>query len=347
MTQEVKIWQIHDGKPQDLSVTRLDLESRLEDWLCQDIKMLDPALLIIGRQIVTDFGGRIDLLCLDKEGDTVIVELKRDKTPREIVAQALDYASWVTDLPDGRIREIATEHLNTESLELAFENHFGIPIPESLNKTHKIMIVASAVDASSERIIRYLSDTHGVNINAATFQYFQTTSGTELLSRVFLTTPSEVDYKARTRSVNKRRPNPSINDLLNEIKKDNLRNEIQLAIDLLKPLFSRVGTTLTTINFISRWAPDKSGTVINIIPGESSLENGLRFQLYARRFASLAKVPEDSIPALLPEGSIFWSYDSKGNPEWEGFTGYFRRTDIERLAEQIKNSEDQSYKDSD
>jgi RecB family endonuclease NucS len=40
-------------------------------------------------------GGRIDLLCINGDGDIVIVELKRDKTPREITAQALDYASWV------------------------------------------------------------------------------------------------------------------------------------------------------------------------------------------------------------------------------------------------------------
>jgi len=26
----------------------------------------------------------------------VLIELKRDRTPREIVAQALDYASWVS-----------------------------------------------------------------------------------------------------------------------------------------------------------------------------------------------------------------------------------------------------------
>lgn len=338
MTQAVKIWQIHDGKPQDLSVTRLDLESRLEDWLCHDITMLDPSLLIIGRQVVTDFGGRIDLLCLDQEGDTVVVELKRDKTPREIVAQALDYASWVTDLADDEIRKIASEYLNTESFDLVFENHFGVSVPELLNKTHKIMIVASAVDASSERIIRYLSDTHRVNINAATFQYFQTTSGAELLSRIFLVPPSEVDYKARIRSSNKRKPNPSVSDLLSEVVDEHVRSELQVAIDLLKPLFSKVNSTLTTVNFIAHWADGKRGTVLNLIPRESSLEDGLRFQVYARRFAHLVKMPEDSVLTLLPEGSIFWSYDNQGNPEWEGFTGYLRRADIERLADKLRNS---------
>ncbi len=33
-----------------------------------------------------------DLLGLDKDGNIVIVELKRGKTPREVVAQLLEYA---------------------------------------------------------------------------------------------------------------------------------------------------------------------------------------------------------------------------------------------------------------
>lgn len=68
----------------------LDLESRLEEWLAADISILDPGLLVIGCEVETDFGGFIDLLCVDVAGDLVVVELKRDKTPREITAQALD-----------------------------------------------------------------------------------------------------------------------------------------------------------------------------------------------------------------------------------------------------------------
>ena len=55
--------------------------------------MLDPDLLVIGRQVPTGFGGTVDLLCLDPTGALVVVELKKGKTPREVTAQALDYAS--------------------------------------------------------------------------------------------------------------------------------------------------------------------------------------------------------------------------------------------------------------
>jgi RecB family endonuclease NucS len=49
--------------------------------------------MLIGRQQDTGFGGRIDLLAIAPDGALVLIEIKRDRTPREVVAQALDYAS--------------------------------------------------------------------------------------------------------------------------------------------------------------------------------------------------------------------------------------------------------------
>jgi hypothetical protein len=48
--------------------------------------------MLIGRQEDTGFGGRVDLLAVAPDGAVVLVELKRDRTPREVVAQAVDYA---------------------------------------------------------------------------------------------------------------------------------------------------------------------------------------------------------------------------------------------------------------
>jgi len=59
--------------------------------------------------------------------------------------------------------------------------------------------VGSEIDAGADRI-RYLSDAHGVGINA-TFQYFQLPDGSELPARVFLIEPSEVEVKTRTKGV--------------------------------------------------------------------------------------------------------------------------------------------------
>ena len=85
MPEEVRLWKIQGGDTLcEIARSPLDLEARLEVWLERDISVLSQGLLAIGRQVETDFGGFIDLLCLDHAGDVVVVELKRDKTPREI-----------------------------------------------------------------------------------------------------------------------------------------------------------------------------------------------------------------------------------------------------------------------
>ncbi|MDE0205767.1 MAG: endonuclease NucS, partial [Candidatus Tectomicrobia bacterium] len=99
MPDEVSLWQIgSDDSLHEIERGALDLEARLQGWLARDISVLDPELLVIGREVETDFGGYIDLLCIDSAGDLVAIELKRDRTPREITAQILDYGSWVDGL---------------------------------------------------------------------------------------------------------------------------------------------------------------------------------------------------------------------------------------------------------
>ena len=127
MSLDSKIWKITtNDKLKEIKRSKLNLEERIENWLDNDISTLSEDLLVIGRQIETDFGGIIDLLCLDKNGDTVIIELKRDKTPRDITAQVLDYASWIKDLSHSTINEIYEKYTNGKKiLEEEFKGKFG------------------------------------------------------------------------------------------------------------------------------------------------------------------------------------------------------------------------------
>ena len=98
MAVEMAIWRMSDGGAHQLVSSPLDSEHRLEDMLAEDPGMTGTGLLIIGRQVQTGFGGVIDLLALDAEGRAHVRELKRDRTSRDVVAQTLDYGSWVKDL---------------------------------------------------------------------------------------------------------------------------------------------------------------------------------------------------------------------------------------------------------
>lgn len=279
MSSDTRVWQVSaDDLLMEINTSKLNFESRLENWLENDISILDKDLLVIGRQVSTDFGGSIDLLCVDSFGDTIIVELKRDKTPRDTVAQALDYASWVVDLSYERLVEVAEQYLN-QPFANAFQNRFLKDLPESLNTNHKIVVVASRIDQKSERIISYLSNTYGVNINAVTFQYFQTTEGIELLTRVFLLEPDRVDNNTKN---SKRNPSLTL-DQFYKIASNNGYDQLPQVIEKLKPLFPKATTNRSRIN-LYRLSNGKYALVMNLVPNECSQSEGLKFELLAQRW---------------------------------------------------------------
>jgi hypothetical protein len=201
MPVEVALWRL-GATTTKIDFARLDAEKRLEDILAADIAMVDPGLLLIGRQVPTAYGKFIDLLALDSDGSMVVLELKRDQTPREIVAQLLDYGSWIRSLDSDAIESIFAaflkkyhpEHANA-SLSQAFCERFNVTdLPEELNESHKLTMVAGELDASTERIIKYLAEVYGVAINAVFFRYFKD-GDREYLTRAWLIDPGEVEAR--------------------------------------------------------------------------------------------------------------------------------------------------------
>jgi len=178
MPLEVAVWRI-DEKLQRVEQTQLNLESRLQDLLDEDITIANPGWMVIGREVITEHGGRIDILAIDAAATLVIIELKRDRTPRDIVAQVLDYGSWVSQLRADRIAEVYQDYLarfhpdKKNSLDDAFRARFHQDQAlDELNARHELVIVASSLDPATERIVQYLSDAYGVSINALFFQLF-------------------------------------------------------------------------------------------------------------------------------------------------------------------------------
>lgn len=188
------LWKIN-SQPQQLEESSLASEQLLEKMIVAAPRMLSDEWMLIGKQEDTGFGGRIDLLAIAPDGSLVLIELKRDRTPREVVAQALDYASWVEKLRSEDIAAIYNRFTSGKSLADDFFHRFGQPLDEDgLNQTHQIIIVAASLDDSTERIVAYLSE-RDIPINVLCFQVF--TNGTEqLLSRSWLLDPVRTQTSA-------------------------------------------------------------------------------------------------------------------------------------------------------
>jgi hypothetical protein len=97
-------------------------ESKVEEFLIAT--QLEPLLgqkaLIIGNQIVTSTGKKLDILALDQDGNLILVELKKGIAPREVIAQIIDYASWLDSLPEKNLEQMAKERIG-KSVYTAFK----------------------------------------------------------------------------------------------------------------------------------------------------------------------------------------------------------------------------------
>ena len=202
MSVEVAIWRVDSGH-RPVSLGGMDYEDRLEQIIEDDISIADPTLMVIGRQVTTAYGGQIDILAIDGNGSLVVIELKRDRTPRDVVAQALDYGSWVRQMTTEQISATYLDYQrrfggeqSAKSIDEAMREKFNA-IPDELNPSHRLVIVATELDPSTERIVSYLREVYGVEINVVFFRAFQD-DGRTYLSRAWLAEPTVLSKEAPT-----------------------------------------------------------------------------------------------------------------------------------------------------
>nr|WP_317617313.1 endonuclease NucS domain-containing protein [Paenibacillus elgii] len=196
------IWKVLGYEVRQVKQVTLDSEVELEEIIQSNPAILHDNWLIIGRQVLTDYNTYIDLLAIDNNGSIIIIELKKHKTNREVVAQGLDYASWIKTLSASRISAIYDDYVSKyyeerNSLEEEFYEKFRIQLEEeSINNSHQIVIVASELDSSTERIVEYLSDSL-IPINVVFFTVFEEDS-TKYISRAWMIDPQETLENAST-----------------------------------------------------------------------------------------------------------------------------------------------------
>jgi len=196
MATEIKVWQIINGKLELVKTTMIEAGRKetedLEKWIKSNPLILGEDILIIGEQVPTK-SGSIDFLGIDKSGNLVTIELKRDKLPREVLSQAIDYASDISSWDVDKISEVCTKHTGQSLEDYLSEKFEDVDLEDlTINKTQRILLVGFSIEESLQRMIEWLSDNYGVSINAVILKYIKTKGDEELIARTVII-PEEIE----------------------------------------------------------------------------------------------------------------------------------------------------------
>lgn len=244
-------------------------EKILEDWIENTPNALfeNEEVFIIGRQVTTNLRKAIDLLGLDKNGNTVIIELKREKTPRETVAQILEYASFVEDLTYDHLEEIASLYLGEEGLNLTEKHKTKFTLSDeaavAFNKEQRLVIIGQDISKEIEQTSMFLNK-KGLEIYCIAFKYFKAETGERIITSDFV-----VRKDKTTGGVPE--PKPKINrkiflEHVDEYIRDFFNKLFILASENNMPL--HWGSTGFSLNV------DLGGNHVNILYGYSNIAAG-------------------------------------------------------------------------
>jgi predicted transport protein len=198
------------------------LEKKMEQWLATNPNAVLPEderqVLVISQE--TPFENMTDVIAVDQAGNLIVIEVKRGQTPRDVIAQALEYASDVATWDYETLNKKAVRYFKRNissyaSLLDAFSQTFGSHVSESkFNQQQRIVIVAEKIDEKIERTARWLMN-HGVSISCVGYTCYQSD---EQEKQIFL------DLDEVVHPIAKRRPGiPVSEDEIFEYLPDSLR----------------------------------------------------------------------------------------------------------------------------
>jgi len=148
-----RVFVLSENKPKKCKNIPYAKEKEIEDLLEKNIGVLMPDAFIIGRQVMTGHGLWIDLLALDKDGDLVIIELKKAKAKYKVTGQIWHYFTWIKKQSYDEINDLAKKkHMQDyHSIDQKFNDYFKRS-PDKWNSHQKLIIVGEKIDEETKEI---------------------------------------------------------------------------------------------------------------------------------------------------------------------------------------------------
>lgn len=162
----------------------------LQRLLREQISVLGENLLVISEE----FGGwldssrRIDLLCLDKEANPVVIELKRSDDGGHMELQALRYAAMISEMTFEQLVRIFAEYRSKAQIDLEKAKSLILEFLEwdeiSEDEFHsETRIILASADFGKEltTTVIWLRDHYGVNVKCIRMKPYRMENGSILL----------------------------------------------------------------------------------------------------------------------------------------------------------------------
>lgn len=174
----------------------IDVEEHLENWLENSPTVLleSEPILWISRQASAATAETVlfpDLLGLDSAGNLMMVELKRGRTPRDVIAQGLEYAAWASGLTYQDLERLASGYWDRKgeagsTLEDAFRETFFAgdqiaPLPQ-FNQRQILFIVAEEIHPRVAQVVHYLREHCALDVRCVAFDVYRAASGEIVVS---------------------------------------------------------------------------------------------------------------------------------------------------------------------
>ena len=155
----------------------------LQEWLAHEPSALGEELLIIQKEFdgFDDTRERLDLLALDKDGNLVIIENKLDDSGRDVVWQALKYASYCASLTKAQIVEIYQQYLGRYEPVTGEVDLLNAPASTALSASQRICEFLDAPDLDELKL--NLGNSQRIMLVAANFRKEVTSTALWLLGQ--------------------------------------------------------------------------------------------------------------------------------------------------------------------
>lgn len=192
-----------EGKPDIIEKEPLEslgkYEKDLENWLSQRLDLLLDGYQLWAIHQERPARSEADIIALDDEGNTFILELKRGKADHQAVGQLFNYWTTVAKMNYKDLERIARKHYGNGELELCWKHRqkFNLKKPiekEKFNQESRLFVVAERTNENLWDMITFLRSRFKIPIAFIKFDvyrlgdelviHFDTSDASELLDEI-------------------------------------------------------------------------------------------------------------------------------------------------------------------